>query len=553
MLSHLQARREPAGPKKDIRSVKISRPIIPDEPNTVAESVAAIRLTSPYAHPEEDILRSPRSPTPELQLQSPTLDGAFSPLSSYPSPEFSSGPTPQLSQPPPLNINKVLKSNSPCPRINEDGFEEVGLNSHDSRSARPESDISEVPTTFSKQVNRKFENEDFHTRLGHGFDNANSEYDPTHSAAVNETSFDDSARNRSKLNRITTWLGVSPSANPFSDSEQAPAARVPQHQEQHPTIHRSDKPAPKASKRDKCVTAQCCLMLLMTFFGLVSIAAVLFTGFEYMRGSDIQNRVNVLESKVIGLTPITLAAANASILSGSSTIPAPLSYMIKATTTLTPTQAPAQSRISSTCTRTSTLRTSETIKVAAGGLKSFSNTHPTRTIEKVDPYFAVRGLETIADDEQRHRGSTTTVTVTSTITAPPALRPRLVLASSSAPMETAEVAEASPSTLRRVITVTAPLVIRCRDWASIHDIAAHTSSVETASTRTLTVTAIGTPAPAEYRAVVPRFARPWRTGWEGDGEGAAINHVERQEVSRLRSDREAGSRLERDSASAFER
>jgi hypothetical protein len=255
-------------------------------------------------------------------------------------------------------------------------------------------------------------------------------------------------------------------------------------------------------------------MLLMTFFGLVSIAAVLFTGFEYMRGSDMQNRVNVLESKVIGLNPITLAAANVSMLSGSSTIPASPSYMIKATTTLTPTQVPAQSQISSTCTRTSTMRTSETIMVAAGGLKSFSNTHPTRTIEEVDPYFAVRGLETIADDEQRHRGSTTTVTVTSTITAPPALRPRLVLASSSAPMEIAEVAEASPSTLRRVITVTAP-VIHHLDLASIYDIAARTGSVETASTRTLTVTSIGTPAPAEYRAVVPRFAEPWRTGWEG--------------------------------------
>jgi hypothetical protein len=253
-------------------------------------------------------------------------------------------------------------------------------------------------------------------------------------------------------------------------------------------------------------------MLLMTFFGLVSIAAVLFTGFEYMRGSDIQNSVNVLESKVIGLTPITLAAANASMISRSSTIPAPPSYMIKASTTLTPTQVPAQSRTSSTCTRASTMHALETIVVSAGGLKSFPNTHPTRTIEKVDPYFAVRGLETIADDEQRHQGSTTTVTVTSTVTAPPALPPRLVLSSSSAPMETAEVAEASPSTLRRVITVTAPLVIRRRDWASIYDIAAHTGSVETASTKTLTITSIGTPAPAEYRAVVPRFAGPWRTG-----------------------------------------
>jgi hypothetical protein len=204
------------------------------------------------------------------------------------------------------------------------------------------------------------------------------------------------------------------------------------------------------------------------------------------------------------------------------------------------------------------MHASEVITVSAGGLKPFPNTHPTRTIEKVDRHFAARGLEIIADEEQRHRGSTTTVTGTSTVTetntvtAPPALRPRLILASSSAPMDTAEVAEASPSTLRRVITVTAPLVIRRRDWASIHDIAAHTSSVETASTRTLTVTAIGTPAPAEYRAVVPRFAGPWRTGWEGDGEGAAINHVERQQLSRLRSDREAKSPMKPVGGSAFE-
>ncbi|KAH7064138.1 hypothetical protein BKA63DRAFT_572567 [Paraphoma chrysanthemicola] len=292
MLSHSQSRKEPLKPKKDIRGVKISRPIIPEEPHSVAQSVAAIRLASPTNNFDEIILQSPSSLTLDLDYEKTKPDGTFSPLSAYPSPEPSSEHQPQLPQPPPLKINKVPKIESRHPGISGDGFEEVGLSayaSRDSRSARPESSVSEVPTTFSKQVHRHFDNGDFDETLHQGLDNRKFDIETSNHPVPNEATLNHSPKT-SKLNRITTWLGVSPSSNPFSDTEMAPSLQMPQQQTFTPNNQIQGTATQKRSKRDKFATAQCCLVLLMTFFGLVSIAAVLFTGFEYIRGSDVPEK-----------------------------------------------------------------------------------------------------------------------------------------------------------------------------------------------------------------------------------------------------------------------
>ncbi|KAH7072524.1 hypothetical protein FB567DRAFT_204546 [Paraphoma chrysanthemicola] len=428
MLSHSQSHKESLKPKKDIRSVNISRPIVPEEPHSVAQSAAAIRLASPTNNFDEIILQSPSSPALYLEYGTPRPDGTFSPLSSYPSPEPSSEHQPQLPQPPPLNINKETKTESHRPGISDDGFEEVGLSAHDSRdsrSARPQSSVSEVPTTFSKQVHRHFDNGDFDETLRKGLDNRKFDNETSHHPAPAEATLNHAPKT-SKLNRITTWLGVSPSSNPFSDTEKAPSSPMPQQQTFTPNNQIHPKATQKRSKRDKCATAQCCLVLLMTFFGLISITAVLFTGFEYMRGSDVQDRVaslqdkvDAMELKLVGLgTPPPKKAANISTKSTTRYVATPTSEPFTFYVGHTLTQIATGRETTLAATRTERLDKVEELRtdamVKGGGRMATTRVRMNEAVQSPTHATALMGPRGEGAAEGPDQASITTVTVTST-------------------------------------------------------------------------------------------------------------------------------------------